>query len=169
MKTFLVADLHFGHKNIIKYENRPFASVEQMNEMLLQNINETVQSDDELFILGDFAFCGGSKIQELRKEIKCKTIQLVLGNHDRHHSPQWWREKGFSEVYDHPIIFQNFLILSHEPVYMNNNMPYVNVHGHTHSTKLSGRFFNACVENHDYTPFPLEKITELYKHENENE
>jgi calcineurin-like phosphoesterase family protein len=167
MKTFFISDLHFGHKNIILYENRPFSSIDDMNKGLIKNINDTVQPDDQLFILGDFAFCNGSKIQEFRNKIRCRTVHLVMGNHDRHHPPQWWREKGFSEVYNYPIIFNNFLILSHEPQYMNNTMPYVNVHGHTHSTKLSGRYFNACVECNDYTPFPLEKITNLYKHENE--
>lgn len=44
--NFYIADMHFGHKNIIRYDNRPFGSVEEMDKALIQLWNETVGSDD---------------------------------------------------------------------------------------------------------------------------
>ena len=58
-RTFLVADLHLGHANIIKYCNRPFSSVEEMNDALISNWNNTIGEEDRVFFLGDFAL--GSK------------------------------------------------------------------------------------------------------------
>ena len=57
MKTFFIADTHFGHKNIIKYCNRPFANIEEMNETLIENWNKAVSAEDAVYILGDFAYC----------------------------------------------------------------------------------------------------------------
>ena len=56
METFFIADCHFGHKNIIKYCDRPYSSVEEMDETILNNINKTVFPSDTLYILGDFTF-----------------------------------------------------------------------------------------------------------------
>ena len=79
---YFTADLHFGHKNIIKHCNRPFDDVHQMNHTIINNINGVVGVKDQLFILGDFAF-RGKRPGEYRKLIKCNSVHVVLGNHDR--------------------------------------------------------------------------------------
>lgn len=53
-KVYFIADLHFGHANIIEYCNRPFQSVEEMNEFMIQQWNKKVKKDDKVFVLGDF-------------------------------------------------------------------------------------------------------------------
>ena len=53
MRTFFIADPHFGHKAVIEYENRPFASVEEMDEALIDNWNNTVTKHDIVWLLGD--------------------------------------------------------------------------------------------------------------------
>ena len=53
---YFTSDLHLGHDNAIEFTNRPFSTVDEMNLALVQNINETVGTDDELWILGDFSF-----------------------------------------------------------------------------------------------------------------
>lgn len=55
-KVYLISDMHFGHPNIIKYENRPFSSVEEMDAAIMNNWNATVGKDDKVFILGDVSF-----------------------------------------------------------------------------------------------------------------
>ena len=52
-KNFYIADLHFGHKNIIRYDNRQFASVDEMDNTLIKNWNSVVSNDDTVYILGD--------------------------------------------------------------------------------------------------------------------
>lgn len=48
------SDLHFGHKNVMQFDHRPFADVEEMDAFIMQCWNSRVQSDDTVYILGDF-------------------------------------------------------------------------------------------------------------------
>ena len=59
-KVFFTSDTHFNHANIIKFCERPFGSIEEMNEALIANWNRVVGKDDIVFHLGDFCF-GGSE------------------------------------------------------------------------------------------------------------
>lgn len=83
MKTFFTSDPHFGHARILELANRPFDSVEQMNEELLDGINSTVSSSDRLIILGDI--CMGKLVESLPLlgRVRAKEVVLVPGNHDR--------------------------------------------------------------------------------------
>lgn len=80
-KTFFTSDIHFGHKNIIKYSNRPFSNVEEMDEALINNWNSIVPKDGVVFSLGDFAFCKIGRIVEIIKQLNGKIV-MVGGNHD---------------------------------------------------------------------------------------
>lgn len=158
--VFLISDMHFGHLNIIKYENRPFSSVDEMDTTIISNWNNTVAKDDKVFILGDVSFYNKEKTRRII-EILNGHKTLIIGNHDNDRSLTWWRETGIHEVYQYPIIFNGFYILSHEPVYLNENMPYANIHGHIHHLKYEDRqFFNVSVECIDYTPINFEKVKE---------
>jgi calcineurin-like phosphoesterase family protein len=79
---WFTSDPHFGHGNIIKYCNRPYLTVPEMNEALLENYNKTVKSGDICFIVGDIAF-GHDKgqIEALIKRMNGRKI-IILGNHD---------------------------------------------------------------------------------------
>lgn len=79
---YFIADTHFFHSNIIKYCRRPFADIEAMNNALIQNWNTTVRSDDEVYILGDFAFQKADKVHHLAKRLAGKKY-LIRGNHDK--------------------------------------------------------------------------------------
>lgn len=157
-KIFMISDMHFGHQNIIEYENRPFENADQMTRTLIKNWNKVVQRDDEVFYLGDVSFRGKASTTQMVQQLNgIKT--LILGNHDRSKSVKWWKDVGFQEVSKYPIIVGEFYILSHEPVYLTEAMPYANIHGHIHHLKYDNKqYFNVSVECVDYTPMNFEDI-----------
>lgn len=104
MQVWFTADTHFGHGNIIKYCQRPFLSrdetqavrtdprgklrlsedtVKRHDDALLNAINERVQVDDHLWIVGDFCWGGFAEARHYRDRIRCEHVFLVWGNHDR--------------------------------------------------------------------------------------
>ncbi len=73
-----------------------------------------------------------------------------------------YRRLGFAEVYDKPIILNGFWILSHEPLYVSENMPYANIFGHVHASPIfkdfSKHHFCVTVERIGYTPISFEDL-----------
>ena len=157
-KTFFISDLHLGHENIIKYESRPFADAAEMGKTILERWNKTVKNDDLVILLGDVALMPKAAIIEVLKQLHGRKW-LILGNHDRHNTVSWWQKAGFDRVFEFPIIYEDFFMLSHEPVYLNEHMPYANVHGHIHSKTMTGGYYlNVSVEHLDYTPITFEEV-----------
>lgn len=156
--VYFISDHHFGHKNIIDFESRPFANVDEMTAVMVAKWNSVVGKQDKVFHLGDFSFLNQEKTAVIVSQLHGYKV-LILGNHDRGRARSWWMDVGFDEVSEHPIIYKDFFFLSHEPMYMNKHMPYVNVHGHIHGQKYEGKnYFNVCVEHWDYTPLTFEQI-----------
>ena len=81
---FFTSDAHFMHDNIIKYCNRPFFSVEEMNHTIIENWNKTVGEKDIVFILGDFCFRSSYTTWAYLLNRLNGIKYLVRGNHDRH-------------------------------------------------------------------------------------
>lgn len=163
-KKFVISDLHLFHENIIDYENRPFLSVEHMHSCFVKNWNNVVSKNDIVYNLGDVTFSNKENTKPIIERMNGYKI-LILGNHDRGRSRQFYLDCGFQEVIKYPIIIEGFLILSHEPLYTNTNMPYCNIHGHTHGTDYGAhdRYFNASVEKINYTPILLSEIVKNFK------
>jgi calcineurin-like phosphoesterase family protein len=65
--TWFTADFHLGHKNIIRYCNRPFDSVEAMNCAILERMNSAVKAHDVLYFLGEFCIGPKARAFELRR------------------------------------------------------------------------------------------------------
>src|SRR4051812_8195892 len=84
MTLYFTSDLHFGHQRIIELCNRPFGSVEEMNQTIIDRWNDTVKNDDTVFVLGDVAMGKISDSLPLVKKLKGNK-HLVSGNHDRCH------------------------------------------------------------------------------------
>lgn len=184
MERWATADLHFGHRNIIKYENRPFADVEEMNEKLIDNWNSVVKPNDEIFVLGDVFFCGKEKQKEIMARLKGKKI-LIRGNHDNA-TTRAYLEMGFEGVltgrsHFQPYYFTPFdeintaqfnFIMSHAPYLErfspNDVEPFMvkNVHGHVHS-QIEGldqsMFKCVSVELTGYKPLNMTEIIEWVK------
>lgn len=147
---WIISDTHFRHKNIIKYCDRPFSSVQDMNRQLIANWNSKVAKEDLVIHLGDFS-CGSiEEIKNIRDQLN-GTILLIKGNHDRDSI----RECGFIVIEGNLRIGN--LILSHEPM---QEIPigYINVHGHIHHRdSYWGK--NVSVEKTNYTPILLSSVT----------
>lgn len=76
------ADTHFHHQNILRYASRNFNNIQEMNEHLIQNWNRCVKPDDDIFHLGDFAFCKLNEFEKLISRLN-GNIYIILGNHDK--------------------------------------------------------------------------------------
>ena len=160
-KIFLIGDCHFGHRNIIKYCNRPFANVEEMTEGLIKNWNSVVGKNDIVYVVGDFALCGKQKIIEIGKRLNGRK-RLIIGNHDGA-SIATYREAGFEFVYNHSIVLDDFYIVSHIPmVGISENCPFANIFAHVHDDPTykdcSCRSFCVSAERINYTPIEFEAI-----------
>lgn len=82
MTTFFTSDLHLGHARIIEFCNRPFNSVQHMNEEIVWRWNATVAPEDTVYILGDLAMGDLDDSLEVVARLSGNKI-LVPGNHDR--------------------------------------------------------------------------------------
>jgi calcineurin-like phosphoesterase family protein len=159
--VFMISDHHFGHKHIIDFESRPFSSADEMTETMIEKWNAVVDKDDRVFHLGDFSFLGKEKTASIVSRLNGYKY-LIMGNHDRGRSRHWWLDAGFNEVSEYAVVYNGFFFLSHEPMYMNKHMPYVNIHGHIHGQKYEGnQYINVSVEHWDYTPVSFEHIKSL--------
>lgn len=122
---YWTSDFHFGHANIINYCNRPFDNVRQMDEYLVDNWNATVQPEDEVCFLGDFAM--GKLVETLPFASLLNGYKILIpGNHDscwKGKKPQTekaYLEAGFDEVRQAP----SFAVLSDETLILADHFPY---------------------------------------------
>lgn len=180
---FFTSDLHFGHKKIIQFCDRPWLSVDEMDQGLIDNWNEIVADGDIVYILGDMFFCGSTRAKEILSKLNGQKI-LILGNHD------WKRinqnkasEMGF-------IVTCNFhrMEIEHRKVYL-HHFPYrgfgdhtegeerysehrlVNnghwlLHGHVHTAwKVKEKCINVGVDVWNYKPVSIDEIAKLIESE----
>ncbi len=131
MSHYYTADLHFGHKNILHYCNRPFTTVDEMDEVLLHNIQDTIGADDDLWIVGDFSFGRDKQPETLFEQIPGRK-HLIIGNHDKKRVLElpWASVQPFKEMQDG----DTWLTLCHYPLLTWNGARYgaLNLFGHVH-------------------------------------
>ncbi len=158
MATYLYSDPHFDSENVLKFCNRPFKDVDEMNRKLIQNYNTVVLRQDICIWLGDVMYAASkTKVSNILRQMHGRKY-LILGNHDRGHSERWWLDAGFDKVFSTPLYdAQRFLLLSHEPLpEFGNSLPIVNFHGHIHTQDYDftphNACINVCVEATDYKP-----------------
>lgn len=169
-EVWFTSDTHFGHANILKFEAeaRPFSTLEEMHEALIENWNSCVHPSDVVWHLGDFAF-GAYNIPIAARLNGIK--KLVLGNHDSYHISKYL--PYFSGVHGVKNL-GNGAILSHIPLRRDNfgGRNILNVHGHLHSKEVTlpcgahdQEYFNVSVELHGLAPINLsvikDRITQL--------
>lgn len=178
-KIFFTSDTHFGHANIIKYCNRPFASIEEMNAKMIQMWNERVQPGDTVYHLGDFAM-GQKHNVHIRKQLNGKVI-LIKGNHDR--KDEVMKDAGFDEIHRNLILELDGLklYLAHIPIHLpdpterwypseltqkpSEAYDYF-LCGHVHQQwKRQGKTINVGVDVSNFMPLTLQEL--LSRDENE--
>ena len=132
---YYIADMHFGHKNILKYDKRPFADTEQMDEEIIRRWNERVCDDDTVYVLGDAFFKGEERSIEIMKRLNGHK-RLIRGNHDRNNGKLlklWESVSEYEEIKDGG----HLVVLSHYPMMFYNHQHdgAVMLYGHVHNTR----------------------------------
>lgn len=184
--TWLVSDTHFYHKNIIKYCNRPFSTVEEMNQAIIDNWNSVVKEGDTVFHLGDMGFCGTQNLVSIFSQLNGE-IYLIRGNHDSDKALNalfdndlilsWDQYKSITIVGDKEIPEQE-LFLCHYPMidWNNKEKGCWMIHGHNHmlpsTPSHSPKHYDVGVDRNNYTPVNFqiikEQITKQLLYENKS-
>ena len=185
---------HYGHTNICRATTswkdadsvtRDFKSLEHMNAVLVDSINQIVREDDVLVHLGDWSFGGFENIEEFRSKIVCKNIHLVLGNHDHHiannknnvqdlfKSVNQYVELDIrrpSRVEKNKVDKFNFVCM-HYPIASWNNMNsgVMHLHGHVHLPRhqriSEGRAMDVGCDGNDLSPLSMVEVYNLLKYQ----
>ena len=179
MARFWTSDLHIGHFNVISYTNRPFSTVEEMNETLVANWNERVSPADTVYVLGDFSLSLKAVEDYLPRLNGIKV--LLIGNHDQPYKKPAkfcpiYRELGFKEVLPfHQIeIGGHAVLMSHlyyhcdqervKHLYHPKDNGLFLLHGHSHHPpdKIFGkRMLDVGVDGHSYYPWSEDEILQV--------
>jgi calcineurin-like phosphoesterase family protein len=162
---WFLSDTHFGHDRIRAYCGRSFASLKEMDETLIKNINERVDAEDTLFFLGDFCMKKSSEASDspknafdyYRGQINCKNIVFIEGNHDG--------RNGVKSIIQSLVIQYGGkrIFMTHDPKYANEDY-LINFCGHVHEKwdfqKLGKKsvIVNLSVEKWDYRPVNINEI-----------
>ena len=138
---FYIADTHFGHANILKYDNRPFMSVEEMNKTIISNWNLVVSDVDTVYMLGDVSWysLASRKTSGILNRLNGNKI-LIRGNHDNRLSDidkkYFSQIRDYAEITDYDVGANGVrIVLSHYPIPFYKNMPHGDYHfyGHIHN------------------------------------
>lgn len=167
MTIWFTSDTHFGHKNIIKYSNRPFDDVEEMNETLIKNWNERVSPKDQIWHLGDFAFLRKEATDQILKRLNGHK-HFIRGNHDEI-MPEL--EHHFESVQDYKElrIDGQKIMLFHFPIYSWNkaHRGSWHLHGHCHGNinyaNEGNTRIDVGVDCFNYAPVSFEEVREIMK------
>ena len=160
--VYLIGDTHFDHANIIRYCNRPFPNIQEMNETIVRNWNETVKDRDTVYFLGDWTFGRGHKPAKYWVRKLKGHIISIRGAHD-------WREKDirFEDFKELPYHGYSFLLI-HDPEQAGDWHGWI-IHGHKHNNNMSKYPFingerktiNVGVELTNYRPISLDFLLSL--------
>lgn len=170
MSLFVTSDQHFGHTKSLSFLQpdgsflRPFSSIEEADQTMVDRWNAVVQAKDTVYCLGDVAI-PKSGLRNLER-LNGRKI-LVRGNHD------CYALKDYAKYFDdiRGCFNRGPLVFSHFPVHPKSlSGPYRgNVHGHLHchlvyldNGEVDRRYFNACVERHDFSPVPFDDIKDYF-------
>ena len=166
---WVTSDTNFNHANIIKYCNRPFSSVEEMNETIIANWNKVVSKDDTIYHLGDFALGDKSLIPDFLERLNGYK-EFLMGNHDNSNIMLEMCKQGLIENISWEDVIKvgkKTIILNHFPFGSlpdpATNCPIIQLHGHVHSTpdkpwNYFDNQYDVGVDNNNFTPVNLAEL-----------
>ena len=166
---YYTADLHLGHANVIVTSARPFETVEEMNNALIENWNRVVKDSDDVYIVGDLIFKNGAQEKALLPLLKGKK-HLIVGNHD-----EKWLTEEMEELFESIAPYMEIeddghkVVLCHFPMlqWKGARRGSIHVYGHIHSAKketdflvmkMKKRALNAGVDINGYRPVTLKQM-----------
>ena len=162
---FFTSDEHHGHKNIIKYSNRPFNNIHEMTETLIKNHNEVVTNKDTTIHCGDFSFGNKEKTGKIISSLNGHHI-FLKGDHDK------WLGKSGSYMWkrkidDIPIVACHYCMRTWWLSHYNS----IQVFGHHHGmfpVKDLYKQMDVGVDNNNYYPIPFEDIKRVIHYSPDN-
>ena len=172
---YFTADPHFGHANIMRHCNRPFTAVEEMDKVLINNWNETVKKNDEIYILGDFTMRTAEAAHWYLTQLNGRKY-YIRGNHDRFLKKYAEYESDFEWVKDYHVLKTNEhrFVLFHFPIleWDQIHRGAIHLYGHVHNNKVSkeklaaldGKLaFNVGVDVNGFRPVSINEILKRAK------
>ena len=166
MNIWFTSDTHFGHANIIKPRmcDRPFDTIQEMDERLIANWNKVVRPNDEIYHMGDFSFA--RQPQLIGRRLMGRK-HLVRGNHDHFKQSHLMHEcfEWVKDYHDLKVAGQRF-ILFHYPIRNWHHCYKGTIHlfGHSHGgTPDYGRSTDVGVDCWDYSPVHIDTILAYMK------
>lgn len=159
--TFFTSDTHFGHGNIIKYSNRPYKDVAEMDEALIANWNAVVPVDGTVFHCGDVGLCNPTELAKILERLNGK-IYLIKGNHEKSALKCADRFEKISDVFTARIEDQ-YIFMSHyaHRVWNRSHHGVWHLYGHSHGslTDLPDSLsFDVGVDCTDYRPLTFAEV-----------
>lgn len=170
-KIWFTSDTHFGHKNILKYSERDFESLDAMDEAMIHNWNERVSPEDLVYHLGDVGLCSQGKLRKILDRLQGR-IRLIRGNHESsaeacHSRFEWIKDYYELEMPD-PDAYQGkrFIVLFHYAMREWNASHHGTWHlyGHSHGTlpdDPNSLSIDIGVDCHGYRPLDYAEIKAL--------
>ncbi len=167
MRVFFTSDTHFGHENIIRTCDRPFATVAEMDEALIARWNERVRADDTVYHLGDFCFRSSRSADTYLRQLNGQ-IHLIAGNHDSqtlsHHAGLFASVSLIREIH----LAGRHIVLCHYPMrewhgsWRNAWHLFGHVHGRLNH-EPHGYSLDVGVDSHEFRPWSLNEIEHLFE------
>lgn len=133
-RKLYIADWHYGHEEIIAFDNRPFSSLTQMNYALVDRWNQAVDQGDIVYVDGDMFWCKEAEALEVLQTLNGQVF-LIKGNHDRV-SPKMARMMAGVKDYHELKDGDKHIVLSHYPIpcFKNHFYGWYHFYGHVHKS-----------------------------------
>lgn len=173
MKKFAIGCTHFGHKNCIKFDNRPFSSIKNHDDALVKNWNSVVGVNDEVYHLGDIFYATTKEnTLDILDRLNGK-IHLIRGNHDQETLKR--AKNKFESIQDYIRIKHkgSEICMFHYPIleWDKCHRGLIHLHSHVHQNLQKKekefykyRVFDMGCMGWDYTPVNLDEIVRLASH-----